>query len=96
MVDALVSLMSAMTATTSTTWRHAPWFGLHEKFLEARLEREDQQGLADAFNLAFDKLGIEWARVHAVHTAARRDPGERRFELTLMVDGSPVFRDLGD
>lgn len=94
-VEALLQLMRAMAATTRGAWAHAPWFGLHELVLEARLEREDQHALTDGFNRAFTALGIDWATVHEVKTAAGREPGERRFDITLLVEGQPVFGQVG-
>jgi hypothetical protein len=93
-VDSLCDLMGAMAATTSGTWPHAPWFGLHEVILGCRMELQDQSVLVDAYNRAFGQLGIDWARVHEIRTAEGRAAGERRFDVTLLVDGQPVFRGL--
>ena len=90
-VDTLLQIIRAMAGTTAEVWPHAPWFGLYEQFAEANLGLEDQQSLADALNLAFENLGIDWAKVHAVKTARGRRPGERRFDITLLIDdGEPV------
>jgi hypothetical protein len=86
-VDTLLQLVRAMAGTTADVWPHAPWFGLYEHFAGANLGLEDQQGLADALNLAFAKLGVDWARVHTVKTASRRALGERRFDITILVEG---------
>jgi hypothetical protein len=102
-VDALCDLMGSMAGTTAGTWPHARWFGLHEVILGARLELQDQSVLADAYNRAFTELGIDWARVHEIRTsplteeeirAKMRRQDVRRFDVTLMVDGKPVFRGL--
>jgi hypothetical protein len=91
-VDALLQLIRAMAGTTADVWPHAPWFGLYEHFAGANLGLEDQQGLADALNLAFAKLGVTWAQVHAVKSASRRALGERRFDITILVEGEePVY-----
>lgn len=91
-VDALLALIRAMAGTTATVWPHAPWFGLYEQFAEANLGLEDQQGLADALNVAFERLGIGWAKVHAVKTSRERRLGERRFDITMLVEGGePVY-----
>ena len=85
--DQVIRLIQAMAGTTTGSWPHAPWFGLHEMFLDANLALQEQQSLADAINLALDRLGASWARVAAVRTPRTRAPGERRFEITLLVDG---------
>lgn len=91
-VDALLQVIRAMAGTTADVWPHAPWFGLYEQFAEANLGLEDQQGLADALNVALERLDISWATVHAVKTARQRGLGERRFEITLLVEGGePVY-----
>jgi hypothetical protein len=82
-----IRLIQAMAATTQSGWPHAPWFGLHELFLDANLGLQDQQALADAINLALRNLGASWAQVAAVRTARDRAPGERRFDITLLIDG---------
>jgi len=86
-VDALLQVIRAMAGTTADVWPHAPWFGLYEQFAGANLGLEDQQGLTDALNVALERLGIDWATVHAVKTASHRALGERRFDITLLVDG---------
>lgn len=91
-VDALLQVIRAMAGTTADVWPHAPWFGLYEQFAGANLGLEDQQGLADALNVALERLDITWAEVHAVKTARQRGLGERRFDITLLVeDGEPVY-----
>ena len=91
-VDALLQVIRAMAGTTAEVWPHAPWFGLYEHFVDANLGLEDQQGLADALNVALERLDITWAKVHAVKTARNRQLGERRFDITLLVeDGEPVY-----
>lgn len=87
-IEALLQLIRAMAGTTADVWPHAPWFGLYEHFAGANLGLEDQQGLADALNLAFGKLGVTWAQVHAVKSANRRALGERRFDITILVEGA--------
>ena len=85
--EQVIRLIQTMAGTTQGTWSHAPWFGLHELFLDANLGLQEQQALADAINLALRHLGASWAHVAAVRTARDRSPGERRFEITLIVDG---------
>jgi hypothetical protein len=48
---------------------------------------QDQQRLADALNEALAELGIDWARVLGVHTEPSEQPWERRFGVTLRIDG---------
>lgn len=84
--DQVIRLIQAMAGTTAASWPHAPWFGLHELFLDANLALQEQQTLADAINLALKNLGASWVQVAAVRTPRGR-PGERRFEITLLVDG---------
>lgn len=86
--EQVVRLIQAMVATTAGSWPHARWFGLHELFLDANLALQDQQALADGLNVALRNLGATWAHVAAVHTARDRAPGERRFDITLIVDGN--------
>ena len=85
--DQIIRLIQAMAATTPGNWPHAPWFGLHHLFGEANLALEEQQTIADAINLALAQLGVAWARVARVRTAAGLMPSERRFDLTLLIDG---------
>jgi hypothetical protein len=85
--DQVVRLIQVMAATTRGSWPHAPWFGLHELFLDANVALQEQQTLADAINTALRNLGAEWVQVAAVRTPRARTPGERRFEITLIVDG---------
>ena len=84
--EQVIRLIQAMAATTAGSWPHAPWFGLHELFVDANLGLQEQQAIADAINLALRQLGATWARVAAVRTARDRSYGERRFEITLIVD----------
>jgi hypothetical protein len=85
--DQVIRLIQAMAATTATTWPHAPWFGLFEQFNEANLGLQEQPGLVDALNAALRNLGAAWAEVQRVRTAADRAQGERRFDITLLIDG---------
>jgi hypothetical protein len=89
-VDQIIHLIKAMAATTPGTWPHAPWFGLHQVFSEANLALDEQQTIADAINVALSNLGVTWARVSRMRTAAALAPGDRRFDLTLLVEGEPV------
>jgi hypothetical protein len=86
--DQVIRLIQAMAGTTASSWPHAPWFGLHELFLDANLALQEQQTLADAINTALRNLGADWVQVTAVRTPRSRTPGERRFEITLIVDGA--------
>lgn len=82
--DAVIGLVGVMAGTTSTTWPHAPWFGLLEAFTEAaRRERQDHENLRDAINLALRNLGVERVKVQSVTTGAI-DGGRRAFQLTLI------------
>lgn len=85
--DEVIRLIQAMVATTSTSWPHAPWFGLFEVFNDANLGLQEQPALVDALNTALRNLGAGWAEVQRVHTSPDRKPGERRFDITLLVDG---------
>ncbi len=89
--EQVIRLIQAMAATTAGSWPHAPWFALHELFLDANLALQDQQTLADAINLALRNLGASWAHVAAVRTSRERAPGERRFDITLLIDGERAF-----
>jgi hypothetical protein len=90
--ESLLRLIQAMVATTSGNWPHAPWFGLHERFLGVNADVEDQASLADALNQALHHLGVTWARVQHVRSVRGAAFGERRFDVTLLVgdDGRPV------
>jgi hypothetical protein len=83
--DALIALIRAMITTTRNSWPHAPWFGLHERFLAINPDVEDQAGIADALNAAFAELGVHWARVHQFRSVRGGAYGERRFAVTLQV-----------
>jgi len=85
--DQVIRLIQAMAATTATSWPHAPWFGLFELFNDANLGLQEQPGLVDALNTALRNLGAGWAEVQHVRTSPNRNPGERRFDITLLVDG---------
>ncbi|HEX2095266.1 MAG TPA: hypothetical protein VHG28_22915 [Longimicrobiaceae bacterium] len=94
-VSSLMAVIRAMAASPAATWQHAPWFGLQEVFEGANLALEQQPVLADALNRALTGLGITWAQVESVTAARDRAPGERRFDITLvMVGGRPVHRSL--
>jgi hypothetical protein len=89
----LLRLIQAMVATTAGSWPHAPWFGLHERFLAINPDVEDQAGLADALNDALQRLGVTWARVQQVRSLRGGAAwGERRFDVSLLVgdDAEPV------
>ena len=90
--DAVLGLIRAMVATTSGNWPHAPWFGLHERFLSVNADVEDQASLTDALNEALRQLGVTWARVQQVRSVRGAAYGERRFDVTLLVgdDARPV------
>ena len=83
--DQIVRLIQAMVATTAGTWPHAPWFGLHEQFLEANMRLQEQPTLVDALNAALANLGAGWAQVRHVRSAATPGTGDRRFDITLLV-----------
>lgn len=89
--DSLLRLIQAMVATTRGNWPHAPWFGLHERFLAVNADVEDHAVLADALNEALKHLGVHWATVQGVRSV-RAAYGERRFNVTLLVgeDDHPV------
>lgn len=82
--EALLRLIQAMVSTTSTHWPHAPWFGLHERFLGVNPDVEDQVALADALNEALDRLGLGWARVQQVRSVRGAAFGERQFDIRLV------------
>lgn len=85
--ESLLRLIEKMAASSRGSWRHAPWFGLHEMFVEANPLLQDQQRIADALNLAFGELGVRWARVQSVTSAPSSEFGERRFNITLTTEG---------
>ena len=90
--DQVIRLIQAMAATTVGHWPHAPWFGLHERFLDANMALQDQPALADAINTALTNLGVDWVRVTRVGTpGAQSAMGDRRFELTLAVEGGQPY-----
>jgi hypothetical protein len=91
--SAVLRLIQAMVATTASSWPHARWFGLHERFLSVNADVEDQAGLADALNEALQRLGVPWARVQHVRSVRGGAAyGERRFDISLLVgdDTQPV------
>jgi hypothetical protein len=84
--DAVIDLVGVMAGTTSTTWPHAPWFGLLDAFTEAsRRERQDHETLRDAINLALRHLGVDQIKVQSVTTGAI-EGGRRAFQMTLIDD----------
>jgi len=94
-VDSVMALIGAMAGTTPGTWPHAPWFGLQPRFMDANMRLEQHSSLADAINTALVELDLTWVKVQAVRTAQPCPPGERRFDITLAVEGQgPVFRQL--
>lgn len=90
-VTSLLGIVQAMAATSRTAWPHAPWFGLQEGFAGASLDLQEHPRLVAALNAAFAGLGVEWARVSSVRRPATRVPGERNFEITLLIDGKPAY-----
>jgi hypothetical protein len=82
--DALLVMIRAMVAASPAS---GTCFGVHEAFLRANPALQDQQRLADALNEALAELGIDWARVQGVHTERAGQPWERRFGITLRIDG---------
>lgn len=90
--QSLIGLIRVIVQSSSGAWPHAPWFGLSEAFENANLELKEQARLADALNAVFDKLDLKWARVKSIRTPAA-PPGERHFDLTLMIDGTVVAHD---
>ena len=88
--EQIIHLIQAMVATTAHSWPHAPWFGLHELFLEANLALQEQQTLLEAVNTALTNLGVTWARVAHIKTSRDAAQGERRFAITLLVEGEPA------
>ncbi len=83
-LDAVLELVKIMAGTTSTTWPHAPWFGLLEAFQEAaHRERQDQESLKDAINTALKELGVSWLSAYAVTTGGFDPQGRRTFQMTF-------------
>jgi hypothetical protein len=90
-VSSLLGTIQAMAATSRTAWPHAPWFGLQELFADASMDLQDHPRLATALNAAFAGLGLTWARVSSVRRPQLRMPGERHFDITLMIDGQATY-----
>jgi hypothetical protein len=90
-VSSLLAMIQAMAATSRSAWPHAPWFGLQELFAEASTEVQEHPRIVAALNASFAGLGIQWARVSAVRRPPSRTPGERNFDITLLVDGKPAY-----
>ncbi|HEX8455182.1 MAG TPA: hypothetical protein VF647_24090 [Longimicrobium sp.] len=82
--DTLMAMIRAMVAASPASGTR---FGVHEAFRRANPALQDQQCLADALNEALAELGIDWARVVGVHTEPAQEPWERRFGITLRIDG---------
>jgi hypothetical protein len=82
--DTLLAMIRAMVAASPASGTR---FGVHEAFRRANPALQDQQCLADALNEALTELGIDWARVLGVHTEPGEQPWERRFGITLHIDG---------
>lgn len=90
--DTLLALIQAMVAASPAGGSR---FGLHDAFRRANPALQDHPGLADALNDALDELGVTWARVAGVHADPGVDRAERRFAITLRIDGeSPVHGTL--
>ncbi|HEY0096277.1 MAG TPA: hypothetical protein VGB96_18250 [Archangium sp.] len=81
--ETLLAMIRAMVSASSASGSR---FGVHEAFRRANPALQDQQRLADALNEALAELGIDWARVVAVHTEPAEQPWERRFGVTLKID----------
>jgi hypothetical protein len=90
-VTALLGMVQAMAGTSRQAWPHAPWFGLQELFAEASTDVQEHPRLVTALNAAFVGLGVDWARASSVRRPHSRVPGERNFDITLLVDGKPAF-----
>lgn len=86
-VDAADTLLAMIRAMVAASPASGTRFGVHEEFRRANPALQDQQRLADALNEALAELGIDWARVLAVHTERAEQPWERRFGVTLRIDG---------
>ena len=86
--DAVLGLIQAMAGTTSTTWAHAPWFGLFEAFAEAASrEKQDHEGIKDSLNQALREMGVGNYQVLSVTTAEIDGSGRRQFRLTVTDPG---------
>jgi hypothetical protein len=90
-VTSLLGMVQAMAATSRQAWPHAPWFGLQELFADANADVQEHPRIVAALNAAFAGLGITWARVSSVRRPKTRDPNERNFEITLLIDGKPAY-----
>jgi hypothetical protein len=90
-VTSLLGMVQAMAATSRQAWPHAPWFGLQELFADANADVQEHPRIVAALNAAFAGLGITWARASAVRRPKTRDPGERNFDITLLIDGKPAY-----
>ncbi len=90
-LDSLLGMIKVMATTSRRAWPHAPWFGLLEAFSEATTAVTDHPRIALALNAALDGLGVEWARVSSVKRVVSREASERDFEITMLIDGQPVY-----
>lgn len=90
-VTSLLGMVQAMAATSRQAWPHAPWFGLQELFADASADVQEHPRLVAALNASFAGLGIGWARVSSVRRPKTRDPGERNFDITLLIDGKASY-----
>ena len=90
-VTSLLGVVQAMAATSRQAWPHAPWFGLQELFADASADVQDHPRIVTALNAAFAGLGVGWARVSSVRRPHSRVPGERNFDITLLIDGKPAY-----
>jgi len=90
-VTSLLGMVQAMAATSKQAWPHAPWFGLQELFADASPDVQDHPRIVAALNASFAGLGVDWARVSAVRRPKRQNPGERTFDITLLIDGKPAY-----
>jgi hypothetical protein len=90
-VTSLLGMVQAMAATSKQAWPHAPWFGLQEMFADASMDVQDHPRIVAALNASFAGLGVDWARVSAVRRPPSRVPGERNFDITLLIDGKPAY-----
>lgn len=79
--EALGALVQTMFATSTTTWVHAPWFGLYEFVSDFRNDGDD---IRDALNEALRELGITWAAVSSLRVKNDREQGERLFDLEFV------------
>jgi len=82
--DTLMALIQAMVAASPA---RGSSFGVHEAFLRANMALQDHPRLADALNEALDELDLGWVRVAGVHTHPGAHSSERRFAVTLRIDG---------